>query len=94
MIRTILAIAVVGFAAAPALAMADMSCADYTAMDAAGQAKAMTDMQEGMAAGGMMAAPDPAASEMSPEDMAMAALTACAEHPDMMIGEAMNMTKH
>ena len=36
MIRTILAIAVVGFAAAPAFAMDDMSCADFTAMDSAG----------------------------------------------------------
>ena len=36
--RTILAIAMAGFAAAPAFAMDDMSCADFTAMDAAGRA--------------------------------------------------------
>ena len=36
MIRTILAIALVGFASAPAFAMDDMSCADFTAMDVGG----------------------------------------------------------
>jgi hypothetical protein len=91
MIRTILAIAVVGFASAPAFAMDDMSCADYTAMDSAGQMQTMAMMEECMmASGGMMAAPD-AADAMSPEDSAMAVASTCAEHPEMMLGDAMGM---
>lgn len=88
MTRIFLAMAMAGFAAAPVLAMDDMACADYTAMDAAGQAETVAMMEEGMAmepAGGMMASTE----ATSPEDTAMAAAAACAEHPDMMLGEAM-----
>jgi hypothetical protein len=93
MIRTILAIAVAGFAAAPAFAMDDMSCTDFTAMDSAGRAKALMEMEEmdgGMITGGGMTAAT-GAGDMAPED-AVAALTAtCAQHPEMMLGEAMGM---
>jgi len=89
MTRIFLTIALAGFAAAPVFAMDDMACADYTAMDAAGQAKTVSMMEEGMASmeasGGMMASTD----AMSPEDTAMAVATACTEHPDMMVGETM-----
>ena len=51
MIRTILAIAVAGFASGPAFAMDDMSCTDFTAMDATGQAEAVAGLDEGTMAG-------------------------------------------
>lgn len=90
MIRMILAIAVAGFAAVPAFAMDDMSCGDFTAMDAAGQAQAVAGMEEGtMATGGMMASAD--AGAMSPEETAVGLAAACAQHPEMMMGEAMGM---
>jgi hypothetical protein len=89
MTRIFLAMALAGFAAAPVLAMDDMPCADFTAMDAAGQAETVAMMEEGMGAmapaGGMMASTE----AMSPEDTAMAVASTCAEHPDMMVGEAM-----
>ena len=44
-----------------------MSCADFTAMDAAGQAKALAGWPRTMASGGMMAAGGTMA--MSPDDM-------------------------
>ena len=44
MIRMILAIALAGFAAVPAFAMDDMSCADFTAMDADARMAAMAEM--------------------------------------------------
>ena len=93
MIRTILAIAVAGFAAVPAFAMEDMSCTDFTAMDAAGQAKALAEWRRWlggmMASGGMMAATG--AGAMSPEETAAALAATCAQHPEMMLGEAMGM---
>lgn len=88
-ILLVMAVAAGGFAAAPVLAMDDMSCADFTAMDAAGQAEAVATMEVGMGAmapaGGMMASTE----AMSPEDTAMEVATACAEAPDMMVGDAM-----
>ncbi len=94
MIRTIFAIALTGSAAAPAFAMDDMSCADFSAMDAAGQMHAMSEMDEGMmGSGGMMASTD-ATDAMSPEDTTKAVASTCADHPDMMVGEAMGMLPH
>jgi hypothetical protein len=81
--RILLAGAIAGIAAAPVLAMEDMTCADFTAMDAAGQAETIA-MMEGDT-GGMMA--DTAA--MAPEETAAAVGEACADHPDMMLGEAL-----
>lgn len=78
--------------AAPAFAMDPMSCADFTAMDAAGQAKTVADMGDGMmAGGGMMAASDTA---MTPADTAKGLAGECAGHPDMMLDEAMGMLPH
>ena len=42
-----------------------------------------------MAAGGMMAAP--ATATMAPDETARRWPPTCAEHPDMMLGEAMGM---
>ncbi len=88
--RMLIALAVGGFCVVPAFAqdamMADTtSCADYTAMDSAGQ---MTATE------GMMAEMEPmegetAAEAMTPEASMMAMAEACAAHPDMMVGEAM-----
>ena len=68
MTRIFLAMALAGFAAAPVLAMDDMPCADFAAMDAAGQTETVAMMAEGMdamaPAGGMMASTE----AMSPED--------------------------
>ncbi len=85
---TFLAIAMAGFAAAaPGFAMDDMSCADFTAMDAARQSETLAMMAEGdMGATGAMAS----GTMMAPEDTAMAVGEACAEHPDMMLGEAVD----
>ena len=88
MTRIFLALALTGLAAVPALAMDDMSCADFAAMDSDARMAAMAEMTPAMgdaAAGGMMATTE----AMSPEDTMMAAETACTEHPDMMLGEAM-----
>ena len=78
--------------AAPAFAMDPMSCADFTAMDAAGQAKAVAGMGDSMmAGGGMMAATDEA---MAPADTAKGLAAACDGPPDMMLDEAMGMMPH
>jgi hypothetical protein len=105
--RTFTAILVAGFAVAPAFAMEDMACADFTAMSPEEQADTVSTMAEGMASdggmmaeGGMMAQGDAgegmagagmmAADGMAAEDMARRAAAACAEHPEMMLGEAMH----
>jgi hypothetical protein len=94
MIRTILAIAAAGFAW-PAFAMDDMSCSDFAALDATAQAKVVADMQEGMAgegtmaSGGMMSATDAGAG--TPEETTMHLAATCAQHPEMMLSEAVGM---
>ena len=91
MLKTLLVGALAAFAA-PAFAMDPMSCADFTAMDAAGQAKAVADMGDNMmAGGGMMAASDEA---VAPEDTARGLAAACEGQPDMMLDEAMGMMPH
>ena len=91
MTRIILAIALAGFASVPAFAMDDMSCADFTAMDTAKQGETVSMMSgaEGTMqddSGGAMMATDDATAD---EDMTAKVSAACAEHPDMMLGEAM-----
>ena len=54
-------------------------------MMAEGGMMAQGDAGEGMAGAGMMAA-----DGMAAEDMARRAAAACAEHPEMMLGEAMH----
>jgi hypothetical protein len=88
------ALTVAGSLVLPALAVAmdDMSCADFGAMDPDGRMAAVTAMDDAMAAGGgMMAAGDAmmAADPMTPDARTEAITTACAEHPDMMLGETM-----
>jgi HdeA/HdeB family len=84
--RMLVTIALAGFTAMPALAMDDMSCADFTGMDAAKQAETVAMMSEdAMASGSMMASSDATADEPMAADLA----AACADHPDMMLDEAM-----
>jgi hypothetical protein len=99
MIRTVLAIAVAGLASAPAFALDDISCSDFMAMDSAGQAQAVADMDAGMADGGMMSsgsmmsATDPGGMTggMMPEEIVAALAATCAQRPELMLGEAMGM---
>ena len=98
MIRLPLALAL-ALAAAPAFAMGPdtMSCADYVAMDEAGQMAAMAPAEGGMMAsdgdaGGMMASGGDAGGMMAKDHGAMAAASACAAHPDMTVGDAMKAT--
>jgi hypothetical protein len=106
MIRLPLALAL-ALAAAPAFAMGPdtMSCADFVAMDEAGQMAAMTAPEGGMMApaeggmmasdgdaGGMMASGGDAGGMMAEDHGAMAAASACAAHPDMTVGDAMKAT--
>ena len=113
MTRTFTAILVAGFAVAPAFAMEDMTCADFTAMSLEEQTETVSMMDEGMAPeggmmaedatdeGGMMAEEEAgegemaeggmmAADSMAAEDTARRVASACAEHPEMMLGEAMH----
>jgi hypothetical protein len=81
------ALAIGGLCAFPAFAEdsmgKDMSCTDYSAMDSTGQMAAMEHMETmAGAAGGEM---------NSTEDMMAKAAEACGAHPDMMVGEAMQM---
>lgn len=84
--RILLALALAGSASLPAFAQSammsgdTMTCADYTAMDSAGQMKAMEAMDSGMSADDQMKS-----GEML--------VTACKDHPDMMVGDAMKMAK-
>jgi hypothetical protein len=93
MTRFLLALALVGTTAAPAFAMmADsMSCADFTAMEAADQMEAMAPAEGAMGEGegGMSASGQMAEEDMSPDHMVMEATEACEAHPDMTVGEAM-----
>jgi hypothetical protein len=90
MMRTVLAIAAAGMAF-PALAMDDMSCGDFTAMDAEGQAKVVAEM-EAMADGGMISSGSMMATTApTPEETAMNLAAACDRHPEMMLGEVMGM---
>jgi hypothetical protein len=78
--------------APPGFAMDDMTCADFSAMDAHGRMEAVTAVEGDMAAGGgMMAAGEGmmAADGTTPDARTEAVTTACAEHPDMMLGDAM-----
>ncbi len=111
MTRILTAILVAGFAAAPAFAMEDMTCADFTAMSLDAQTETVSMMSEGMAPeGGMMAEGATAeggtmaeeeageggmaeggmmaADAMAAEDTARRVASTCAEHPEMMLGEA------
>lgn len=74
-------------------AMDDMTCADFTAMDAPGQMDAVSMMGDSMAAGDTMAPADAMAGGdmMAADEMTKAVSTTCADHPDMMVGEAMKM---
>jgi hypothetical protein len=95
-----MAIVVAGFAAAPAFAMEDMTCADFTAMSLQEQIETLSTMDEGMAPeGGMMAEEAGegmaeggmmAAEDMAAEDTARRLASTCAEHPEMMLGEAID----
>jgi hypothetical protein len=93
MTRFLLALAFMGTAAAPAFAMVvdSMSCADFTAMEAADQMAAMAPAEGAMGEGegGMSASGQMAGEEMSPDHMVMEATEACEAHPDMTVGEAM-----
>lgn len=105
MIRIIAALVLSATFAAPALAegmAGDMACKDFSALDHNGMMAAMeaTKMapdamasEDGMmASGNAMASGDAMAAEggMMAEDDAMAALVkACADHPDMMVKDAM-----
>ena len=112
MTRTLTAILVAGFAAVPAFAMEDMTCAEFTAMSLDEQTETVSMMGEGMAPeggmmaegttaeGGMMAEEEAdeggmaeggmmAADAMAAEDTARRVASACADHPEMMLGEAM-----
>ena len=78
------AIAVAGAFATAGLAQDAMSadtmtCADFSAMDSAGQMEAIGSMETG----------DAGAEDTQSEDMATKALAACEAHPDMTVGEAM-----
>jgi hypothetical protein len=85
-----IAIAAALLVLAPALASAaDMTCAEFTAMDATKQAETAGMMHEEMAAGSMMSGA--MAEEQTPEQMAMAAAESCEGKPDMMLGDAMMM---
>jgi hypothetical protein len=95
MTRVFLALAMAGFAAGPVLAIDDMTCADYMAMDSAGQAETVSMMEGSMgamdSAGGMMASSD---AMMAPEDTAMEVASACEGHPEMMVGAAIEGMMH
>ncbi len=93
MTRIMMAVAIGGLCALPAFAQDAMSpdtmtCADFMAMDEAGQMEAMTAME--------MAAGEASGTAMT-EDEAMAAgeemmpgtMTACEGNPEMMAMEAM-----
>ena len=111
MTRILTAILFAGCAAAPAFAMEDMTCADFTAMSLDEQTETVSMMTEGMAEGGMMAGGGMAeggmmaegatgegmaeggmmaGESMAAEDTARRLASACAEHPEMMVGEAMH----
>ena len=85
----VVALTLAGSLALPVLAQAmeDMSCADFSAMDAQGQMDTIASMEgdDMMAAGGGMAAGD----SMADEEMTKGVAMACSEHPEMMLGEAM-----
>ena len=99
----VVALTLAGSLALPGLASAmdDMTCADFTAMDSKGQMETVGMMQhseggmaagDNMAAGGTMAAGDNMAAGdgmMASHDETMTVTTACDDHPDMMLGDAM-----
>jgi hypothetical protein len=68
-----------------------MTCADYAALDEPGRMEALGaegGMMSSDDAGGMMASSD-AAGAMDNDDGLAAADAACAAHPDMTVGAAM-----
>lgn len=85
-----LAAAIVLSAALPSFAQAmdpaKMTCKDYTAMDAEGMKKAMTDLKAAAMADTMA---DPAKMKMSDEDMMKMMSAACDGKPDMMMMDTM-----
>lgn len=94
MTRTLLVTALATVVALPALAMQDMACKDFMAMDGTGRMEAMADTggmmaaaPQGEAAQGMMA--QGAMGAMTREATTAAAADACGMHPDMMVGAAM-----
>jgi hypothetical protein len=84
--RILLALAIAGSAALPALAQnammsADtMTCADYTGLDHDGMMQAMQTLDAGMSADDQMKS-----GQMLNDT--------CKDHPDMMVGDAMKMMK-
>ncbi len=102
--KTLLATTIVsGMLIAPAFAMSDMSCADFTAMDSSGQMAAMDSMSSGMKSGSDAMASDANSSDkmassdsMGSDKMAVTAESvaqACAGQPDMMVHDAMEKAK-
>jgi hypothetical protein len=94
MTRFLLALAMAGLTTPAFAMMADtMTCADFTAMEAADQMAAMAPEgamgEGGMAAEGQMADGGMMAEDMSPEHMMAEATEACEAHPDMTVGDAM-----
>jgi hypothetical protein len=96
-----------GLMASPAFAQmsSDMSCADFVAMDSSGQMEAMKSMAGGMASDAMkssdmasdaMKSGDMKAGDMASGEMDVTAddvVSACADHPDMMLHDAMEQVK-
>jgi hypothetical protein len=97
-----------GLMASPAFAQMsseDMSCADFVAMDSSGQMEAMKSMAGGMASDAMkssdmasdaMKSGDMKSGDMASGDMDVTAddvVSACADHPDMMVHDAVEQAK-
>jgi hypothetical protein len=59
-----------GLLIGPALAMSDMSCADFTAMDSSGRMAAVHEMETGMMSGDKMASDKMASDKMASDKMA------------------------
>jgi hypothetical protein len=96
-----------GLMASPAFAQmsSDMSCADFVAMDSSGQMEAMESMVGGMASEAMkssdmasdaMKSGDLKSGEMASGEVEVTAddvISACADHPDMMVHDAVEQAK-
>ena len=86
------AMALAASLAVPALAqgMDKMTCAAFTAMDGKGQMDALAGMEQGgMMASGGMAAGNGMAAGVAADETAKAVATTCADHPEMMVDDAM-----
>lgn len=62
-----------------AMSVDTMTCADFSAMDSAGQMEAIGSMEAG----------DTVAEDTQSQEMKTKAMAACEAHPDMTVGEAM-----